>query len=84
MRKIFSNIWNIQIENKNTTNEFRYFLEPNFVGVSRLFALLYINKDTDSKRFKAKRYCLPKDITKNHIMWSSMGKNFMSNPLIEI
>ena len=24
-------------ENKNTTNEYRYFLESNFVGVNRLF-----------------------------------------------
>ena len=24
-------------EDKNTTNEFRYFLEPNFVGVNRSF-----------------------------------------------
>ena len=43
-------------ENKNTTNEYRYFLESNFVGVDRLFALVYSNQDNDSKIFKAKRY----------------------------
>ena len=29
---------------KNTTNKFRYFLESNFVGVNRLFALVYSNE----------------------------------------
>ena len=29
---------------KNMTNKFRYFLESNFVGVNRLFALVYSNE----------------------------------------
>ena len=39
-------------ENKNTMNEYRYFLESNFVGVNRVFVLVYTNQDADSKRFK--------------------------------
>ena len=32
------------------TNEYRYFLVSNFVGVNRLFALVYSNQEDDSKR----------------------------------
>ena len=48
-----------------TTNEFRFFLESNFIGVNRLFTLVYTNRDVASKRFIAKRYYLPKGITDN-------------------
>ena len=41
-------------ENKNTTNEYRYFLESNFVGVHRLFVLVYSNQDVNSKRIKTR------------------------------
>ena len=34
---------------------FRYFLESNFVGINRLFVLVYSNEDAASQRFKAKR-----------------------------
>ena len=34
-------------------NEYRYFLESNFVGVNRLFVLVYSNQDDNSKRIKA-------------------------------
>ena len=53
-------------ENKNTTNEFKYFLETNFIGENRLFNLVYTNQDENSERFKAKRYYLPKGIIKNY------------------
>ena len=52
-------------ENKNTTNDIYNFLESNFVGVNRLFVLVYSNQDADFKRFKAKRYYLPKGLIKN-------------------
>ena len=39
-------------ENKNTTNEYRYFLVSNFVGANRLFILAYSDQDTSLKRFK--------------------------------
>ena len=46
--------------NKNTTNEYRYFLELNFVGVNR---------------FKARRYYLLKGIIKYYNVIIN-GKNF--------
>ena len=39
-------------QNKNKKNEFKYFLESNFVGVNRSFVLVYTNQDTNAKRFK--------------------------------
>ena len=44
------------------TNKCRYFLESNFVGVNRLFVLVYLNQENDSKRFKAKKYYVPKGV----------------------
>ena len=54
------NEYKTKSENKNTTNEFRYFLKSNFVGVNKLFVLVYLNEDAASKRFKAEIYYLPK------------------------
>ena len=54
-RSVYWNEYKTKSENKNTTNEYRYSLESNFVGVNRLFVLNYSNEDADSKRFKAKR-----------------------------
>ena len=62
-------------ENKNSANEYRYFLESNFVGVDRLFVLVYSNKESASKIFKVKKYYLPKDIMKNYNVIIN-GKNF--------
>ena len=42
--------------NENATNKFRFFLESNFVGVNKLFVLIYTNQDAAYKRFKAERY----------------------------
>ena len=42
-------------ENKNKTNEYRYFPESNFVGVNRLFVFVYSNQNVNSKRFKTRR-----------------------------
>ena len=61
--------------NKNTTNEFRFFLESNFVEVNRLFVLVYTNQDAASRRFKAKRYYLPKGII-DHYNVIINGKKF--------
>ena len=44
----------------DTTNEYRYFLKSNFVGVNRLFVLIYSNQDDNAKRYKAWWYHLPK------------------------
>ena len=53
-------------KDKTTTNEYRYFLQSNFVGVNRLFALVYLNRKNDVERFKTRRYYLPKGIIKNY------------------
>ena len=45
-------------DNKNTTNEFRYFLESNFVGANRLLVLAYSNQDAACNRFRDKKYYL--------------------------
>ena len=47
-------------ENKNTTHDYRYFSELNFVRVNRLFVSVYSDEDADSKRSKTRRYYLPK------------------------
>ena len=55
-RPVQWNEYKTKIENKNTTNEFRYFLESNFIGVNGLFILDYSNNDDKRcKRRKAKK-----------------------------
>ena len=39
-RSVYWNKYKTKGENKNAKNEFRYFLELNFVGVNRLFVLV--------------------------------------------
>ena len=51
--------------NKNTTNDFRHFLESYLVGVNRLFVLVYTNHDDNVARFNARKYYLPKGILNN-------------------
>ena len=53
---VYWNEYKRKSDNKNTKNEFRFFLESNFVGVNGLFVLIYSKQDNASKRFKAKRY----------------------------
>ena len=74
-RSVYWNEYKTKSDNKNTTNEFRFFLESNFVGVNRLFVLVYANQDAASKRFKARSYYLSKGIIKNYNVIIN-GKNF--------
>ena len=62
-------------ENKNTTNQYRYFLKSNFAGVNRLFVLIYLNRNNDVKRFNARKYHLPKGIIDNN-RFIVNGENF--------
>ena len=39
-------------ENKNTANEYRYFLKLNFVGINKLFVLVYSSQDASSNCFE--------------------------------
>ena len=52
-RSVYCNEYKTKSKDKNTTNEFRYFLELNFVGAIRLFDLVYSNNDDDATSFKA-------------------------------
>ena len=38
--------------NKNTANDYRHFLESNYVGVKRLFVLAYLNRNIDVKQLE--------------------------------
>ena len=62
------------------TNEFRYFLESNFVGVNRLNVLVYSNQDANAKRFNARKLYLPKGIIKDYNVIIN-GKNFYDQPI---
>ena len=65
-RSVYWNKYKTKNEKKNTINECKYFLESNFVGVNRLFVLVYSNQDANSKRFKTRRYYLPKGKIDNY------------------
>ena len=71
---MYWNEYKTKRENENSTNEYRYFLESNVVGVNRLFVLPYSNQDDNAKRFKAKRNYLPRIITS-----SSIEKTLVTN-----
>ena len=66
-------------ENKDTANEYTYLLESNFIGVNRLFVLIYLNRDNDAKKFKARSCFLPKDIIKTYHI--NNGKNVYDQPI---
>ena len=55
-------------------------MESNFVGVNRLFVLVYLNRDNDVKRFKTRRYYLTKGRIKNYNVIIN-GKNFYDQPI---
>ena len=77
-RSVYWNECKTKSDNKNTSDEYRCFLESNFVGVNRLFALVYTNGGGNAKRFKAKTYYLPKGIIKNYNVIINR-KNLWSN-----
>ena len=62
-RSVYWNKFKTKNENKNAANENIYFLESNFVGVDRLFVLVYSNQDSNSRSFKTQRYYLPEGLT---------------------
>ena len=69
-----------KIDIKNETNEFRYFLESNFVAVNRLFVLVYTDEGNHAIRLNAQIYYLPKGIIKNYNVIIN-GKNFYDQPI---
>ena len=55
-RSVYWNDYKTKTGNKNTTNEYRYFLEPTFLGVHRLFVSAYSKAANDAKRYSARKY----------------------------
>ena len=53
-RLVYWNEYKTESDNKNTTNELRYFLESNFVGVNRFLVLVYTNHSGNSKGLNAR------------------------------
>ena len=65
---------------QKTTKNYQNFLAKdlevsNFVGVIRLFALVYSSADDNAKRYKTRRYQLRESIVKNYNVTIN-GKNF--------
>ena len=79
-RSVYWNDYKTKHANKHTTQQYRHFLESNFVGVNRLFVLVYSYQDENSKRFITRRYYLPKDIIDNCKVIIK-GKNFYDQPI---
>ena len=65
-RSVYWNKYKKKRAKKNTTNEYRYFLESNFVGVNRFFVLDHSNRDANAKRFNAREYYLQEGVIKNY------------------
>ena len=79
-RSIYWTEYKTKSGNKNTTNEYRYFLESNFVGVDRSFVLVYASQGNNSKRYKAKSSYLLKGII-NYYNVIIIGKKFYNQPI---
>ena len=77
-KSVYWNKHKTKSENKNVINECMCFLESNFVGVKRLFALVYSDRGNDVGRFKGQKYYLRKDIIKNYNVITN-GKNICHN-----
>ena len=65
---------------QKTTKNYQNFLPKdsevsNFVGVIRLFVLVYSSADDNAKRYKTRRYQLRESIVKNYNVTIN-GKNF--------
>ena len=50
-RSVYWNECKTKSENNNTTNEYKYFLESNLIGVNILFILIYLYRNNDVKQF---------------------------------
>ena len=75
-RSAYWNEYKTKCENKNTTNEYRYFIKSNFVGViNRLFVLFYTNEANNAKRFNLENL-----IYQNYNVIIN-GKNFYDQPI---
>ena len=69
-----------KVRKQYTTNEYGYFLESQFVGINRLFVLVYSNQENNAKRYKSQRYYLPKGVTKKYNVIIK-GRSFYDQPI---
>ena len=65
-RSVYWNEYKTNIKNKNTANEYRYFLNLKLLGVNRFLVLVYSNQDGNGEMNKARSYELSKGVTKNY------------------
>ena len=72
---MYWNEYKTNIKNKNTANEYRYFLNLKLLGVNRFLVLVYSNQDDNGEMNKARSYELSKGVTKNYNVIIN-GKNF--------
>ena len=80
-RSIYWNEFKTKSENKNTTNEYRYFLESNFVEVNRLFWFIQIMV-TMQRDIEPEGVFLPKGVIKKRLQKSE--RIFMTSQLVLI
>ena len=76
-RSVYWNEYKTKSENKNMTNEYRYFFQSNFLGVNVSFVSVYSNQDDNSKKWT---YYLPRGVIDNYNVITN-GKTFMINQL---
>ena len=72
-KSVYWDEYKIKSENKNTTNEYRYFTESNFVGVNRLFVLIYFQDhyrliEVDLNRQKAIQKLIQKQFSNLNLL----------------
>ena len=79
-RLVYWNEYKTKNESKNMTSEPGYFLESNFVGINRLYVLVYFNRNDDVKKYRVLRYYLPKGTNENYNLIIN-GKNFYNQPI---
>ena len=48
-RSVYWNEYKTKSEMKNRTNEYRYILKSNLIGIKRLFVLVYLNWNINVK-----------------------------------
>ena len=72
---MYWNEYKTNIKNKNTANEYRYFLNLKLLGVNRFLVLVYSNQDGNGEMNKTRSYELSKGVTKNYNVIIN-GKNF--------
>ena len=77
---MYWNEYKTKSESKNTIQQYRYFLESNFIGASKLYVVTYSNQDDNVERYKTRKYYLLKFVIENYIVIINR-KNFFDQPI---